>query len=98
MREFTLDEKDAISKAFDAGNYANAYETLDLEDCAIEDMPENERASFVLGFFSSYALDEIFDRETFDMAYWSDAGQYVVNVAGYCDTRTDEYEQEDNHV
>ena len=92
MREFTLDEKTAISNAFSAGDYANAYETTDLDACEIEDMPEHERAAFVLGFYSSYELDEISDREIFDECYWSDVGQYVVKVAGYCDERTNDYQ------
>jgi hypothetical protein len=49
----------------------------------------------VLGFFSSYSLDEIgSDREIFDECYWSPAGRYVVNEAKYCDARDDEYEAE----
>ena len=88
---FTLKQKDAISRAFGAGNYANAYESTDLEDFEIDDMPEIERAAFVLGFFGSYTLDEISDRETFDDCYWSEAGQYVVKEAGYADDRAEEY-------
>lgn len=47
---FTLEQKGAMSRAFDAGNYANAYESTDLEDFKVDEMPENERAAFVLGF------------------------------------------------
>ncbi len=90
--EFTLDEQTAISRAFDAGNYANADETTDLESVDLDAMPEHERAAFVLGFFGSYSLDEIgSDREIFDEMYFSPAGQYVVNVAKYSDDRAAEY-------
>jgi hypothetical protein len=93
---FTVDEQTEISRAFDSGNYANAYESTDLEQFAddLEDMKAHQRAAFVLGFFSSCELDEINDRATFDQAYWSAAGQYVVKVAGYTDDRADEYAQE----
>lgn len=85
----------AISRAYSAGNYANAYETTDLDACEIDEMPEIERAAFVLGFFGSYSLDEIgSDREVFDECYWSDAGQYVIKVARYCDDRAEEYAAE----
>jgi hypothetical protein len=92
---FTLDERTAISQAFSAGNCANAYKSTDLDDHDIHDMPEHKRAAFVLGFFASYTLDEIgSDREVFDECYWSPAGQYVVKVAGYTDSRDDEYAAE----
>jgi hypothetical protein len=94
--EFTTDQKTEISRAFDAGNYANAYEGTDLEDFdeEIEALPSYARPAFVLGFFGSYALDEISGREAFDDAYWSATGRYVVGVAGYCDDRADEYAAE----
>ena len=108
MKTFTLDEQTAISRAFSAGNYANAYESTDLElaleafnaenddddpDTLIRfNRPDHERAAFVLGFFGTYSLDELgSDRDAFDEAYWSDAGQYVVTVAKYTDERTEEY-------
>lgn len=92
---FTLDEKTEISHAFDAGNYASAYETTDLE-YALEhvELKDHERAAFVLGFFGSYALHEISDREIFDECYFSDAGRYVVREARYCDSRDEEYAEE----
>ncbi len=93
-----LEQKEAISRAFDRGNYANAYESTDLEDFAedLDEMSAHERAAFVLGFFGSYSLDEIGsdDRDMFDECYFSDAGQYVVHVAGYVDDRADEYAKE----
>ncbi len=92
---FTLDERNEISRAFDRGNYANAYESQCLEDFDLDEMSEHERSAFVLGFFGTYSLDEIgSDREIFDECYWSPAGQYVVNVAGYTDSRADEYREE----
>jgi hypothetical protein len=112
MKEFTTDEKTAMSRAFASGDYANAYESTDLEtaleafnaetddddtDAIIRfNRPDHERAAFVLGFFGSYSLDEIgSDREIFDECYWSDAGQYVVNVARYTDSRTEEYAEDE---
>jgi hypothetical protein len=93
--EFSDDMKLKISRAFDAGNYANAYETQSIEDCDLEEYGPDERSAFVLGFFGSYSLDEIgSDREIFDESYWSSAGRYVVNVARYCDSRDDEYTAE----
>lgn len=90
--DFTLDQLTEISQAFSAGNYANAYETTDIEECDLDEMSEHERAAFVLGFFGSYTLDEIgSDRELFDEAYFSPAGQYVVTVAKYVDDRSEEY-------
>lgn len=89
---WNLDEKTAISRAFDRGNFANAYESTDLDDFDLDDISEHERAAFVLGFFGTYSLDEIgSDREIFDECYWSAAGRYVVNVARYTDCRADEY-------
>lgn len=94
-KEFTLDEMTAMSRAFDAGSYANAYETTDIDACdETDDMSAHEHAAFVLGFYSSCELHEIDDRELFDEAYFSDAGRYVVNVAGYCDDRADDYASE----
>lgn len=93
---WTIGEMTAISYAFDAGNYASTYETTDIGACdETDDMTDHELAAFVLGFYSSYALSEIDDRELFDEAYHSEAGRYVVNVAGYCDDRSDEYALEE---
>jgi hypothetical protein len=95
MREFNLDERTAISHAFHRGNYANAYESRNLDDHDLDDMTEHERSAFVLGFFGSYSLDEIgSDREIFDECYASPAGLYVIKVAKYTDDRTDEYTAE----
>lgn len=92
---FTLQERTEISRAFSRGNYANAYETTDLEACKLDDMAPHEHAAFVLGFYGSYTLDEIGSgRETYDDCYWSPAGRYVVNVAKYTDDRAEEYAAE----
>lgn len=94
----TFEQKTEISRAFSAGNFADAYETNDLDNTHVDDLPEHERAAFVLGFFSSYTLDEIgSDREIFDECYFSEAGKYIVNEAGYCDDRTDEYKLEEEN-
>lgn len=82
-----------ISRAFSSGNYANAYESTDLDDFEIDEMVDHERAAFVLGFFGSYSLGEIGDREIFDECYFSEAGQACV-AAGYTDSRADEYAEE----
>lgn len=98
MQDFTPTQRDEMSRAFSAGNYANAYETQSLEATDYEEMPEHERAAFVLGFFGSYSLDEIgSDREIFDECYHSPAGQYVVNVARYTDSRSDEYTESERN-
>lgn len=85
-----------VSRAFDRGNYASAYESGDLDSFDLDEMSDYERAAFVLGFFSSHTLDEIGseDREVFDECYHSLAGRYVVHVAKYCDPRDEEYRAE----
>ena len=95
-KTWTLDERTQMSRAFSRGNYANAYESTNLGDFDIAEMAPHERAAFVLGFFGSYELDEMGsdERDTFDKAYWSPAGQYVVNEARYTDARDDEYREE----
>lgn len=102
---------DACSRGFSAGNYANAYETTDLEtaldaldtaglDLDADTRPtdpmqrEAYRAAFILGFFGSYSLDEIGDREEYDQAYHSAAGKQCL-AAGYLDSRDDEYAAEE---
>lgn len=44
---FTLDERDEIGRAFSAGNYANAYESTDLADHHVDEMPAHEHAAYV---------------------------------------------------
>ena len=65
----------AFSRGFAHGNYGNAYESQDWEswsedqeDEAVvfegeDGTPEDYRAGLMLGFFSSYELDEIGDEE-----------------------------------
>lgn len=87
-----------VSRGFDAGNFANAYETQDY-DAAIG----NRRVSrdkgpfglaFILGFFGSYELHEMgAHRETYLEAYRSDAGKRALAL-GYIDAR-DESEETD---
>lgn len=101
-------ERDAaISRGYSAGNYANAYETTDLET-ALDALNEDDsldgydddsvrayRIAFVLGFFGSYELSEIGsdERDRFDECYWSDIGA-IVREHGYCDSRDEDYRQE----
>lgn len=67
-----LDEKTAFSHGFNRGNYGSAYESqdweswsVDLNDAADERGDSAHLGSFhegaLLGFFSSYELDEIPD-------------------------------------
>jgi hypothetical protein len=100
VTEWSLDHKDAMSRAFDAGNDANAYETRSLAKAWRIFTREHgvmhrecTWPAFVIGFFGTYALTEIVgsDRDIFDAAYRSAAGRYVVEVAKYADSRGDEY-------
>lgn len=61
---------DALSRGFDAGNYAHAYVSEELEEAwedesnddeETNDLADEFRAAFVIGFFSSLELDEILD-------------------------------------
>lgn len=66
---------DAECRAFDAGNFANAYETADWE-AAWEDHCEEHaeaRHAFLLGFFSSYELHEVSEdvRDEVEIARWT---------------------------
>ena len=97
----STDDRIQLSRGFSAGDYANAYETTDLEsalahlDEETDDYTEAYRTAFVIGFFASYALHEIPSdaRDTFDERYWSQYGRAVV-AAGYCDDRSEEYQAE----
>lgn len=93
---FTFKQRNEMSRAFDAGNYANAYETQHLGNALAQSRytTEHTRAAFVLGFYGSYELHEIDEREIFDACYWSPAGQYVVNEARYTDSRDADYRAE----
>lgn len=87
---------ESASLGFNAGNFASAYETRDFEIAYAKIAWRTEwyRNAFVLGFFACCTLDEISDRDAYDEAYFSDAGQHVVNVARYIDSRVDEYTAE----
>jgi hypothetical protein len=96
-----LEGPEAVSQGFDAGNYANSYDCEDLES-ALEDYGLSDRtstdtfrASFILGFFASYTLEEIpqSDREEYDSAYFSAAGKHAI-ACGYFESRADEYTKE----
>ena len=53
---------DDISRGFDAGNYANAYETTCLETALAKLSPNRSadyESAFILGFFSSYEPHEM---------------------------------------
>lgn len=53
---------DQIIRGFEAGNYANAYETTDYDRALARLSPNRSKeyvASFTLGFFSSYELGEV---------------------------------------
>lgn len=56
---------EAQSKAWDRGNYCNAYETQDWETAYAENsdklLGENVAQAFLCGFFSSYELSEVND-------------------------------------
>ena len=60
-----IDDTDKLnlSRGFDHGNYANAYETEDyeqaLEDPRIENAPPLFLTGMLLGFFSSYEIHEV---------------------------------------
>lgn len=63
----SLNETDLfeLSNGFDAGNYAQAYETTfyDAQASRLDGQTGYYRIGYLLGFFSSYELDEIFDDE-----------------------------------
>jgi hypothetical protein len=51
-----------LSLGFDAGNYAEAYETSDYSQAIASLSPNRSHdyvSAFTLGFFSSYTLDEM---------------------------------------
>lgn len=79
-----------LSSGFDAGNYANAYESEDLFRAMAKDSKRFENkaytAAFILGFFSSYESAEIpMDVQAeHASALASDQGQAVI-AAGYID-------------
>jgi hypothetical protein len=88
-----MSQADDISHGFDAGNYANAYETTDFETAIGRLSPnrsDDYTAAFTLGFFASCATAEIPASaiDAYREAYYSDAGQACI-TAGYVDARDD---------
>ena len=76
-------DDDLLSRGFDAGNYANAYTSTDLQDAweaECDEAEENDdydrvkseafHGAFVIGFFGSYELHEIPEdaRDDYDAA------------------------------
>lgn len=60
-----------FSWGYDAGNYASAYETDDVEEAWNARVLSGKEAyeGFVLGFFSTYELDEIPDEHREEVGY-----------------------------
>lgn len=62
---------ESFSNGFNAGNYGNAYESQDWDswyeehgpDAEESDDPQSYRRGMMLGFFSSYEINEISDLE-----------------------------------
>lgn len=68
--ERTLQEREDFSRGFDRGNYGNAYESQDWETWWAENsvgiagkVPTSDafQSGALVGFFSSYELDEVSD-------------------------------------
>lgn len=99
MSNDSQDFKDAVSRGFSAGNFAECYVSRNLETALEQeeraDQNPDFRAAFILGFFSSYSLEEIpvSAREEYDNAYFSEAGLQAIAV-GYFESRADEYDAE----
>ena len=86
---------DQLSRGFDAGNYAAAYETTDYSEAIAKLSPNRSAeyvAAFTLGFFSTYELHEMGEhQDDYLEAYHSDAGKRVVEL-GYIDAIEDSEE------
>ena len=88
-----------LSHGFAAGNYANAYETENLEVAMqsrrVFEKSEAYRTACILGFDGSYELHEIpaVRREEFDEAYHSDYGARLLEL-GYSGSRKKDYANE----
>lgn len=65
MKTGTVDERTEFSRGFDRGNYASAYESEDWPSWYDANDIGNTSAPYcegvILGFFSSFELDEISD-------------------------------------
>lgn len=66
--DMTRRQKDDLSRGFDRGNYGNAYESQNWEAWSkrIARKSDHYRMGALLGFFSSYEIDEISDEELAD--------------------------------
>lgn len=89
----TVERDTELARGFDAGNYANAYETTDY-DAALARLSMNRTEAYVvaftLGFFSSYEPSEIGEHEqTFTIALMSEHGRRCVEL-GYVDRTEDD--------
>lgn len=77
-----------ISRGFDAGNFASAYETTDYGHAIASLSPnrsEHYQAAFTLGFFSTLELDEMGPHaEDYLVALRSPAGRRCIAL-GYVD-------------
>lgn len=93
----SVDVKTEISRAFDRGNYAGAYKSHpEISRWNSRAFQPHEWIAFVLGFLGTLELHEMCsnEREIYDECYWSPTGRYIVNDAGYCDSRDDDYKAE----
>lgn len=76
----------SLSRGFDAGNYASAYETTNYAEALASLSPNRSAgyvAAFTLGFFSSYELHEMGEHtEAYLAAFNSEHGQRCVAL-GY---------------
>ncbi len=77
-----------LSLGFDAGNYANAYETTNYSKALSRlsmNRSEAYQVAFTLGFFCTYELDEMGEHEdTYINAYSSEYGRRCLEL-GYID-------------
>lgn len=97
-----------VSRGFDAGNFANAYETENYSKAlrglklprAVDgsrlprELEDAYRAAFTLGFFGTYELHEMGSHvEAYREAYFSEGGKACL-AAGYTDA-CDFFEEEE---
>lgn len=67
MNKHTPEELEAFSRGYDTGNYGNAYESEDWDSWNVKRCTASEcrsdayREGLLLGFFSSYEIEEISD-------------------------------------
>lgn len=92
MTDAELETATELSQGFDAGNFANAYETEDYDQAldALGEVSTAYRDAFTLGFFASYELHEMGEHtDDYLEALASPHGRACV-AAGYCDDRSEE--------